>query len=114
MTILLWAIGAIAIIWPIILMLYLDYDFIEKIKREWVLSSSYTNASSKRLREEISVLQSFIEKQDALIAALWVKSFGFTQESAYSAIPTLGKLMPKTSTCLIKYFSCERWNICRE
>jgi len=100
MTIWLWIIGIIALIWPIVLMLHVDYDFMKKLKREGAFSVSYANASSKRLREEISNLQSFIEKQDALIAALWEHSFDFQYDGGNSTpeMPTHLGVKPEWST----------------
>jgi hypothetical protein len=79
MTIWLWVIGITAIIWPVIITHIVEghlHDRIEEINK-WTqnkLAAEFWENSNQR---KIKDLQEIIEHQDALITAVWQKSFGF-------------------------------------
>lgn len=85
MTTWLWIIGITAVVWPVIVALCVDYVFTKHINRlsERSETSGFADQRAKALREEISNLQTFLEKQDALIAALWQKTLGFYREGTH-------------------------------
>jgi hypothetical protein len=87
MTTWLWIIGITAVVWPVIVALFLDGVFTKHINltAERSENSHLAGLRAKGLRAEISKLQTIIEQQDALIAALWQKTFGFYSEGAYDS-----------------------------
>ena len=78
MTAWLWGIGTVAIFWPIIVALYLDHVFTKWLN---LIESRSENASTahqraEAMRAEIVRIQTLVEQQDALLAALWEKTLG--------------------------------------
>lgn len=79
MTTWLWIIGITAVVWPLIVGIFLDHAHTQltiemaTCKEDKDLSNSRAN----KFREEIAHLQAMTEQQDALITALWQKTFGF-------------------------------------
>ena len=86
MTIWLWIIGIIAVVWPVIVALYLDSHFTKHLNllAERSENGHFADLRANEARQEIEKLQKILEKQDALIAALWQKAFGFESNGAYS------------------------------
>lgn len=79
MTTWLWIIGVTAVVWPVIIATYADWVNSKWINRVGAVSENkgHADVRERSLRVEISRLQTVIERQDALIAALWQKTFGF-------------------------------------
>lgn len=78
MTSWIWIIGVAALVWPVIVALYLDGVLTKRINllSERAENGHFADVRAKKFREEISKVQNAIEQQDALIALLWHKQFG--------------------------------------
>jgi hypothetical protein len=87
MTIWLWTIGITAAIWPIIVAIYVDYALTEHISRvaNYSENRQIADLRENRIREEISQIHDFLEKQESFTTALWQKTFGFDREGTYES-----------------------------
>lgn len=86
MTTWLWIIGVTAIVWPVIVALYLEAQIDKCIETNFRRYGTMHECRDKAVKSEISKLQTVLEKQDALITALWQKTFGFYSEGPYDVL----------------------------
>lgn len=88
MTAWLWVIGITAVFWPIIVGVYVSYVRQRHCDNVALYGENRRVAELRenRLRDEVAQLQSTLEKQDALIAALWQSQLGFHRPEAYGAL----------------------------
>ena len=77
MTTWLWIIGITAVVWPLIVALFLEIHIDKCVQTNFRRYGLMHEGMDKAVKGEISKLQMVLEKQDALIAALWQKTFGF-------------------------------------
>jgi hypothetical protein len=82
-TIWLWVIGITAIIWPVIVASYFEREANNTIENNFKRYGQMHEYMEKQTADKITSLQEIIEKQDALITALWQKTFGFYREGPY-------------------------------
>lgn len=73
----LWIIGLAALAWPVIVACYFERESNKVIQINFKRYGQLHECLEKQTAAKISDLQKLIEQQDALIAALWQKSFGF-------------------------------------
>ena len=78
MTTWVWIIGIIAVAWPVVVAFYLNGAFTNHLNliAERSEKDHLSDFRAKGTQEEIIKLQELLEKQDALIAALWENAFG--------------------------------------
>jgi hypothetical protein len=88
MTTWLWIIGVTAIVWPLIVAHSLENHHFKNIEQDFInhdrTSHVWLNGNLETIRAHISETQKVIEQQDALIAALWQKTFGFYDDKSDS------------------------------
>lgn len=84
MTIWLWIIGIAAFVWPVIVAYHFEKESNRAVEDSFKRYGKMHGTMEDRTAEKISDLQKLVEKQDALITALWQNSFGFYREDSYS------------------------------
>ncbi len=75
MTFWLWVIGAIAVVWPIILFWVLDRHYSQTVGHEEL--KRLLQKLFQTTTDELNGITGIIEEQDKLIAVLWSKTYGY-------------------------------------
>ena len=76
MTLSLWIIGAIAVVWPLLIMNWLR-EICAFSFSYWTGRDLTTTRSLEQTNDRIATLKQAVEGQDKLIAALWDKVYGY-------------------------------------
>lgn len=86
MTTWLWAIGALAILWPVIVAFYLDSVFTKWLNLIGSKSetSQFADQRAEANRRELRKIQAILEQHESLVVALWQRTFGFSYDDRFS------------------------------
>lgn len=77
MTIWLWLIGAGAFVWPIIVAAFVYRDLDRQITRNARADAHMREQRAETRRLDLAKVHAVAEQHDALLAALWQRTFGF-------------------------------------
>ena len=82
MTTWLWIIGGIAVAWPMVLAFYLDHVFTKWLNLAGSRSENahFADQRAEAFQGKLSKIHGVLEEHEALIVALWQKTFGFFWE----------------------------------